>query len=458
MHPWLVNRVVFPLQERLKGKPTCRRLKELEQTQWLAPERIRELQLRRLRTHLEFAYREVPYYHRLLSDHDLQPWRVQTFEDFARIPFLTKALIREHLDDLQPRRGVGRVKRVTTGGSTGTPLSVLADMQRWAFVDAARLRAHRWFGVDVGVREVALWSSPIELGRYDRLRRIRDHLINSRLLSAFDMGEASLERYAEFIRRYRPLKIFAYAGALYLLARYLERRGWRPEPGWPRAAFTTAEPLHDDQRETIQRVLGCAVSAEYGCREGGLVANECPSGGLHVNAEGIHVEVLDESIGGDSEVGELVITNMDSLATPIIRYRVEDVVAGLTDGPCACGRGLPCLGRIDGRRSDFLVTPGGRVLHGRAAAYIVREYPSIREFRIVQEGLDRLSVKIVADDGFSDEIADTVAARLSRLLDGAATVDVQVVDAVDRLGSGKRHDVISRIANAHLEALALRDA
>lgn len=453
MHPFLVNRLIFPLHEWLKGKPTYARLAELERTQWLAPERMRELQLRRLRAHLDFAYREVPYYHRLLNDHGLQPSRIQTFEDFARIPWLTKDLIRRHLDDLQPRTRIRRVKRVVTGGSTGTPLSVLADMERWACVDAARLRAHRWFGVGVGVREVALWSSPIELTRHDHLRRLRDHLINSRLLSAFDMSESNLARYARFIQEYRPLKIFAYSGALYLLARYLQRCGWRPGGGWPRAVFVTAELLHPHERRLIEEVFGCPVSLEYGCREGGLIANECPAGGLHVNAEGIFVEVLNEPLGRDGEAGELIMTNMDSLATPIIRYRVEDVVGGLTEGSCACGRGLPCLQRIDGRRSDFLVTPGGRVVHGRAAAYILREYPPIREFRVVQERLDRLIVSIVADDGFSDEMADAVAARLSRLLEGSVSVDVQVVDAIDRLGSGKRRDVISRVADAYLESL-----
>ncbi len=455
MHPWVVNRIIFPLHERLKGKRTHARLRELERTQWLAPEALRELQFRRVRRHLEFAYREVPYYTRLLDEHGLQPWRITSPEEFARIPHLTKMAIRRHFDDLQPRIKIGRVRRLSSGGSTGEPVSVLADMERMAFTDAARLRAQRWYGVDMGAREITLWGSPIELTKQDLLRKVRDRLINSRLLSAFNLGEPQLARYGEIIRRYRPQKIFAYSSALYLLARYLNRRGWTAEPGWPRAAFTTAELLDDCQRAMIQSVFGCPVAVEYGCREGGLIANECPAGGLHINADGMVVEVL-RGTSENGGHGELVITNLDSFAMPIIRYRTGDVAA-LEETPCPCGRGLPRLRSLQGRRSDFLITPDGKVIHGQAAAYMLREVPSIREtireFQVVQERLDRVRVTIVPDDGFSEATREAVAARLLLLFDGGVSVDVELADTIVRPASGKHRDVISKVADEYLEGL-----
>jgi phenylacetate-CoA ligase len=139
MYPALVSRVIFPLHERLKGKSTYQKLAELERTQWLAPVALRALQLERLRRHLEWAYREVPYYRRLLDDHGMPPRQVQTFEDFARIPPLTKDILRERLVDLQPRTPLRGVQRLSTGGSTGAPVTVFVDRERAAFTDAARL-------------------------------------------------------------------------------------------------------------------------------------------------------------------------------------------------------------------------------------------------------------------------------------------------------------------------------
>ncbi|MCI0546155.1 MAG: phenylacetate--CoA ligase family protein [Candidatus Rokubacteria bacterium] len=455
--PALVNRVIFPLHEWFKGKPTHARLRDLEKSQWLAPGALRELQFRRVLRLVQYAYREVPYYTQLLDEHGLSPARIRSLEDFARIPILTRDLVRERFDDLRPRNGPARVQRINSGGSTGVPVSVLVDRDRMAMTDACRLRAHRWFGVDMGAREVCLWGSPIEVSKQDHVRWLRDRLINSRLLSAFHISEPALARYADVVWRYRPEKIFAYASAAYLLARYARERGRRAGPGWPRVVFTTAEPLHEWARRGIEEVFGCPAAEEYGCREVGVIAHECPERGLHVNAEGVFVEVLPGPGALPGESGEVIATSLESWAMPLIRYRPGDVVSGLLTATCACGRGLPRLAGIEGRRSDFLVTPDGRVMHGLAAAYVIRETAAIREavreFQVVQDQLDHVRVKVVPGAGFSPDIPGAIASGLARLFDHRITVDVEVVSAIDRLASGKHRDVISTVADTYLESI-----
>ncbi len=444
----LAGRVIFPLQERLKGKPTFRRLAELERTQWLTPDALAELTFCRVRRHLDWVYREVPHYRRLLDAHELPPSRIASLDDFARVPCLTKDDLQRRFDDLQPRTRLAGAQRVATGGSTGAPVTVLVDRERTAFTDAARLRAHRWWRADVGVPEVVLWGSPHELTKQDVVRTVRDRLLNSYLLSAFDLGEAALARYADAVRRRRPVKLYGYASALYLLARYLERTGFRSGDGWPRVVFTTAEPLYDFQRAVIERVFGAPAAVEYGCREGGLIANECPDGGLHVPAEGMHVEI-DAADGGAR--GEIVITNLDSWAMPIVRYRTGDI-GELDTRPCRCGRGLPRLARVDGRSTDFLVTATGKVMHALAVIYILREAPALRAFQVVQETIDRVVVRVVPDDGFVPATATAIAARVRQLFDDAAEVEVAVVDAIERAASGKHRYVISRVVDHPLIA------
>ncbi len=441
MHPLLVSRVVFPLIEYAKRKPTRARLRELERSQWLPPETIRARQLERLRQHLDFAYREVPYYTRLFDEHGVKPAAMERLEDLARIPCLTKDIIRSRFADLQPRNRPRHVQAISSGGSTGAPVRVLVDMDRMAFTDAARLRAHRWFEVGMGAREVVLWGSSIELTAQDRIRRLRDRLINSRLLSAFDLSEQALDHYAEVIRRERPQKLFGYASALHRLAAYLQRTGWVREPGWPRAVFTTAEPLYDFQRATIEAVFGCPVSVEYGCRETGFVAAQCPAGGLHIAAEGLVVEALED--------GELVLTHLDARAMPLIRYRTGDV-GSFVDGPCSCGRGLPRLGPIQGRVTDFIVTPRGKVMHALALIYVLREAPGVTEFQVVQDRVDHLTLTLVPGQGFSPSAQATVTSRLSNLLDDAVQIDVTLADSIPHPSSGKHRHVISKVADGVL--------
>jgi phenylacetate-coenzyme A ligase PaaK-like adenylate-forming protein len=86
MLPIISRTVFFPLQEWLKGKPTLVRLREIEQSQWWSPTALRERQWRALHGLLEFTYREVPYYTRLLDEHGLQPTRIQSFENLPGFP------------------------------------------------------------------------------------------------------------------------------------------------------------------------------------------------------------------------------------------------------------------------------------------------------------------------------------------------------------------------------------
>ncbi len=448
MHPLLVRHIVLPLHERLKRTPTFAWLKRLERSQWLDRDRLLDLQFARLQEHVRFAYEHTVYYRQLLDERELPPHRIQSPDDFRRIPPLTRELIRRNFSDLQARGArLGRVQRISTGGSTGAPITLLVDMSVGIDI-AVRHRAHRWFQAEPGAREIVLWGSPIELGRQDRVRSFRDWLLNSRLLSAFDLGEPALGRYAEVVERHRPEVMYGYASAIYLLARYLERQGWHPT--WKlKAIFTTAEPLLDFQRHTIQSVFRCPVAVEYGARDAGHLADECPMGSLHIPAECTLLETEGRTADG---LGEILVTNLYSPAMPIIRYRTGDM-GEMADGPCRCGRSLPVLKRVEGRRTDFLITPGGRVMHALGVIYILREVQTIKEFQVVQEALDRVRVDVVPEPAFSDREREGIEHRIRTLLGEGVEVLVHVTTGIPHAPSGKFRFVISHIADAYLEGI-----
>jgi len=448
MNQRLVGRVIFPLHERLKRKPTFERLRELERTQWLAPERLAEYRLDRLRQLLTFADHHVPYYHALFAEHGLVPARVQSLDDLGRLPFLGRDLVQGRASDLRARAALPGMHARSSGGSTGTPVTVMVDMGRMGMGEAGRLRAQGWFGVEPGAREIVLWGVPLRVDRNERIRRVRDWFLNTGVLSAFDMGEAALRSHARTIQHARPAKMYGYASAFHLIAAYFERERLQPPAGL-RAVFTTAEPLFDFQRKTIQAALGCAVATEYGCRDGGLVALECPDGGLHIFAESMLVEILEPDAEGR---GEIVLTNLDSHAFPMIRYRTGDI-GSLDPTPCRCGRTLPKLRHVEGRRTDFLVTPAGRVLHALSAIYVLREMPSVREFRIVQDRIDHLTVNVVPDPAFGAAEAAAIRTQLTALLGPDTRVEVVAVPSIARTVSGKYRYVESLVAQDVIERL-----
>lgn len=453
MHPLLARHVVFPLHEWLKGSSTFAWLKRLERSQWLDRPRLLEMQFDRLRAHVELAYNHTVYYRRLLDEYGLNPRRIQSLDDFRKIPPLTRDLLRRHFDDLQTTGiPLGRVQRWSSGGSTGTPATRLVDVSEGIHV-AVRHRAHRWFGAEPGAREVVVWGSPIELGRQDVLRSLRDWLLNSKLLSAFDLGPEALARYARTIEGHRPEIMYGYASALYVVAKYLQQVNWRPT--WKlKAIFTTAEPLLDFQRGVLESVFECPVGVEYGARDAGQMADECPSHSLHMPAECMFLETDGHAADG---LGEILATNLYSPAMPIIRYRTGDM-GELDDRQCPCGRTLPLLKRVEGRRTDFLIAPNGRILHALSVIYVLREVDAVKEFQVIQEAVNHVRVDVVVEPAFSDGNRATIERRIRALMGGDVGVTVQVTERIQRAPSGKFRYVISKVADAHLDRVFSREA
>jgi len=449
MHPVLVNKIVLPLQEFVKRKPTCEFLRALESSQWLSAVELRELQSHRLKRQLEYARREVPYYRRLFDQHGVRPAQINSLRDFALIPHLDKEMIRRHAEELRPDTRLAGTKRMSTGGSTGSPVSVFVDRERAAFTDAVRMRAHRWFGVDTGVREIALWGSPIELGRQGIVRDVRDWFVNSRFLPAFNMGEKQMADYADFIQRYRPAKMYGYASAFYLMAEYLKTKSW-PAPSELKVIFATAEPLYDFQRRLIEEVFHCAVAMEYGARDAGLLANECARGGMHIPVEGIIIEIDAPDATG---LGEIVVTNLYSNAMPIIRYRTGDM-GRMLDGTCSCGRALPRLESVEGRRTDFLVTPSGRLLHALAVIYPLRETASVKQFQVIQETIHRVVVRIVPETFVSAEERRRLSHKLQAVLGAGVEITIDCVAEIPPAASGKYRYVVSNVAEEFIRGLS----
>ena len=148
----IVSGVLFPLHERLKGHDTVRARRALERSQWLPPAELEALRLARLRRLLARAGARVPYYREIFRRLGFDPERVRALSDLERLPFLTKAEIRAHADALKAEDARG-LAPFNTGGSTGEPLVFWIGRERVSRDVAAKWRATRWWGVEIGDRE-----------------------------------------------------------------------------------------------------------------------------------------------------------------------------------------------------------------------------------------------------------------------------------------------------------------
>jgi phenylacetate-CoA ligase len=441
-----ISRVAFPLQERAKRHSTVAVRRQMEDSQWWPGERILALQAERLRALLVSAA-EVPYWRDLFARLAFDPRAVQGVADLQALPLLDKATIRAHTNDMKHPQARD-LARFNTGGSSGEPLIFYIGNERVSHDVAAKWRATRWWGVDIGDPEIVVWGSPIELGNQDRVRLLRDKLMRTQLLPAFEMTEPKLDAMVATIRQVRPRMLFGYPSALSHIARHAQRRGQRMDDLGIQVAFVTSERLYDEQRADIGRVFGCPVANGYGGRDAGFIAHQCPSGGMHLTAEDVVVELLD-SAGrpvADGQPGEIVVTHLATRDFPFIRYRTGDV-AVMDSGHCACGRGLPMLKEIQGRSTDFVVAADGTVMHGLALIYILRDLPGIHRFKIVQHTTLQVQVLLQPESGFdAGQHLPVIVEGFRRRLGEQVAVQVDLCDELPAERSGKFRFVVSHVA------------
>src|SRR6202011_632640 len=123
-----------------------------------------------------------------------------------------------------------------------------------------------------------------------------------------------------------------------------------------------------------------------GGRDSGFIAHECPRGGMHIMADAMIVEIVDDQGRAlpAGTVGQIVVTDLYSHEVPFLRYVTGDL-GSIARGRCGCGRGLPMLQSVEGRSNDSIVTPDGRTMNALAMVYPLRELSGIEQFRICQQ-------------------------------------------------------------------------
>ncbi|MCC6536726.1 MAG: phenylacetate--CoA ligase family protein [Bryobacterales bacterium] len=443
---WLAWHGLFRLQERLKGHPTFAILADMERADRLTRPALEAQTAARLAAFVRECYASSPFLRRRFDEAGVRPEQIQGPADLARLPLLTKDDVRQHRAELRSPHG-GRMESRATGGSTGAPLIFDVPMRRIASQVACRQRVARWFGLQVGDPEIALWGSPIETGRHDWIKSARDWAMATRLLSAFEMNAATMSRYLDILERGPCAQIFAYPSAIERLCRHAQAEGRDLTRAGVRVVFVTGEVLYPFQRELIAATLNCAVADGYGGRDSGFIAHECPQGGMHLMADAMVVELIgaDGRAAAPGESGEIVATDLYSDGAPFLRYATGDMAVA-SSRVCPCGRPMPLIERLEGRRNDSIYARDGRVINSLALIYPVREIAGIEHFRVVQEEISRFRVEIVRGAAYPADAEARIATAWRKLLRDEVAVEFAYPASFAAEKSGKLRHVISKVA------------
>ncbi|KHO46582.1 MAG: phenylacetate-CoA ligase [archaeon GW2011_AR3] len=445
-----ISRFLFyPIWELISSRSTVKfytTLRNLEKTQWLDKKELEKVQEVKLFNLLKHAYKNVPYYTHLFDKLGIKPQNIKKKEDLQKLPILTKELIRENFQDLLARnRKPNSYQLDHTGGSTGKVLDFYRDLKSREYALAINRRFWRWAGYDIGTKILRIWGSPSDINKYDNIRtRLHFKLTNSMILNSFEMGETQLGEYAEKFQEFRPKIVHGYANAVYLFAQYIDKN--KLAFNKPKSVITTSEKLYPYQRKLIERVFGCKVFEEYGCREMDLIAHECEShDGMHVANEKYILEFMyDGNHKTSPRIGSIILTDLENYAMPFIRYKNEDM-ASLMQNDCRCGRKLDKISYITGRITDFLIGTNGNRVSGAAVTPFFAKLRGINEFRIVQEHKDVVRVMLVRSKTVDPTISPSINKFLKKFLGDRMHIKLEFCRKIPKLKSGKMRIIINEM-------------
>ena len=325
-----------------------------------------------------------------------------------------------------------------TGGTTGASMKVVytkKDMQeRFAVLDHFRAQ----HGYHLG-KKTAWFSGKNLISKHDIQNNVCSHydFINKiRFYSTFHINQDSFDVYWQSLVKFQPEFIVGFPSSVYELCEIADSLGLQlPTP--VKVFFPTAETVLPKYREVIGRVLGCKLVDQYASSEGAPFILECTHGRLHIHPLTGVFEVLDEHLQ-PAQSGELLVTSYTTHGTPLIRYRIGDHIT-LADSQdvCTCGSIFPLVKQIDGRTSDYILSPThGKVNLGNISNS-TKNISGIIKFQVIQHNSEAVQVLIVTNQDFNSSEKTKFIAALTERLGSQLEITTKVVDDIPTEKSGK---------------------
>jgi phenylacetate-CoA ligase len=439
LHHWLVSSHVLELQDLLN------------RSQWLPKDRIREYQGVRLRSLINHVYHHVHFYRDVFDELGLKPDDVRTIDDLLKLPIIDKRVVQENIfmGQMSNNHSKADLHRVRTSGSTGEPFFTFLEKRQVEMRIAATARSFEWSGYRFGDRQLRLWHKYLALTWSQIVREIIDAKLTRRaFIPAYEMDENGLEKFMRAIDRVKPVLIDGYAESFNFIAKYIKSRGWRGHR--PKGIMTSGQMLPEASRRIIEEAFGCKVFDKYGAREfGGGLAYECEEhDGYHVVAECAIIEIIkDGQPAKPGEMGELVITELNNFAVPLIRYRIGDLAVQMDNSkPCRCGRGLPRIGRIEGRIQAIIIGTNNRFVPGTFFARLFSGQEHIvKQFQVTQEKPGVITMNIVKGPLFAETSLEPAFREIRKHLGEDISITMNYTDLVKLGATGKRHHSLSTV-------------
>lgn len=319
-------------------------LKVLNKSQWNSKEKIENNQLKRLKWIVKYCYKNIRFYRKYWKLNNA-PKEIKEIRDIEKFPIITRKMIMENYSDFISENSKKNIfdeklyhTGLTSGSSSGHSFKMLINEKTWDLYEAIYLRGLLSVGYNPFNKTTYYWynknSKP-----YNKIGIMKKDFI---------FPSVPLEKQIEKIERFNNKFVHYFPSVLYMLTKikpYFETR--------PKVIITHGEVISKKMRKRIENAFNANVYDQYGSTEVNEVGWECENKfGYHINSEAMIVEVLKDKENIYDELGDITLTDLWNTSFPLVRYSIGDIGC-ITNEKCPCGRGLPILKSVEGRRTDL---------------------------------------------------------------------------------------------------------
>jgi phenylacetate-CoA ligase len=393
---------------------------------------------------LKFAVIEVPFYRAYRSAIE----KYKPFDAIQEFPFLSKEIVQEQLENLNPVSIDAIPHHIgTTGGSSGNQLSFLEDNSTYSkemgFIHS------QWNRVGYKPKYRKATFRGVQFSKISNDIFWQENPIHNELqFSPFHMSEENLKFYCKRMISYAPEFLHGYPSTIDILSEYVIRYDLKSQFRCLKAILLGSEACTDSQRSRIEEAFGRRVYMWYGQSERVILGGECEqSRCYHAFPNYGYLEIIKENgeYAYEGERGEIVGTGFMNRSMPLIRYKTDDTAIKIKE-PCSCGRQWDLFSDVIGRwnlecvygRSGAKISAAALNMHGNLFKNTIR-------YQYCQDTVGDLLIRVIPNEAFSGEDERRIIQEHNQKLWGELDISIEHVNDIPLTASGKQSRIICNV-------------
>jgi phenylacetate-CoA ligase len=423
---------------------------ELQTHQWYTLKDNLHLQQKKLFQLVQYASQHIPYYQRVIQEHQLSFSEDTIFTDLKKFPLLTKELIRNNFDQLYKFRD-HTYYRNSSGGSTGEPVLFYQDRDYFTWGLATKILFDEWTGRKLGEPMVQMVGLRRDFLGSSFKSYLRQQIYGATSLGSSRISNQDKYQYVKRINQIKPYLILTYTNIIDELTHFIQEHHLSVYS--PPAIMTTGGVLFPEIRARIKEVFPTAeIFNRYGSREVGDIACNCAqsAGLLHLIPDIHYLEIVDDK-GKEvkpGEIGNIIVTLLTNYTMPLIRYQIGDLGV-LSEKKAQCGHGWPLLENVVGRNNSSFKNKFGDCITIAVIFPLLYFQGNIQQFQVIQETVNFIVINLVLINKTKlkdmDKNFQEINQKIEKIMGHKTTIKYNILDEIKPSPSGKYMYAFSKV-------------